>query len=103
MAKMHHVLLCESTSVGWGLGGQKAARSTIRDTTMEEQMGPDALPKCTRDTRGSVAPLAVRHQVEHTCPIRETCTRGAIGALLPFSADTAHDITGKLEAQEAAP
>ena len=79
---MHHVLLCESTSVGWGLGGQKAARSTIRDTTMEEQMGPDALPKCTRDTRGSVAPLAVRHQVEQTCPIRETCTRGTRGTSL---------------------
>ena len=78
----------------------------------KSKWGPDARPKCTRDTRGSVAPLAEleRHQVEHTCPIAETCTRGTRdtslvnrGALLHFSADTAQGNTDKHETVEVVP
>ena len=57
-----------------GLGNlQHRVLSNIKGATMEERTGPYALPKCTGDTRGSVAPGGA--DVPHC----ETCTSGTSG------------------------
>ena len=54
-----------------GLGNLRAAQGAIKGATMEERTGPYALPKCTGDTRGSVAPGGAN------VPYYETCTRAS--------------------------